>query len=327
MPGELAVSPACFRPVFLASYVSGLFERLVLNHLCFYLESQNLASLAQASFRPSGSMIDQVLLLSQSLWEASSVGGSNRRVWPPLISLELLFGSGIQLSFTNYWFWFFRLALFGPICRRKNSGPLPWCSRPLVPSRTRCRGLLDPSGRSSATLRSGPWNGASQLLRKVWVFLLWCGLLSGFASAPARFDWHSSYICLRSRVPHCDLWPALSLSSRVHSPSCRVLLPFRGTPLHGLCLLGFTLKSPSSNCAKLLSNPSFHVPLQGSPIPFRSPPPPLPHPLQPLLYFFFITLITMLWMLLETCVAANKPCIGFLKSHFSLLLSGQCEVL
>jgi len=32
-------------------------------------------------------------------------------------------------------------------------------------------------------------------------------------------------------------------------------------------------------------------------------------------------------MLLETYIAANKPCIGFLKAHFPPLLSGQCEVL
>jgi len=182
-PGELAVSPACFRPVIFASCDSGLFERLVFNHICFYLESQNLAFFAQAGFRPSVSMTGQVLLLFQSFWEASSVGGSDRTVWPPLISLELLFGSGIQLSFTNYWFWFFRLALFGPICRRKNSGPLPWCSRPLVPSRTRCR--------SSATLWRFPVApksvGVSSLMRtpvgfRIGPGSLWLALLLHLSS-------------------------------------------------------------------------------------------------------------------------------------------------
>jgi len=117
--------PSTFRPVSLASYVSGLFQRLILIRLCLYLESKNLVSLAQAYFRPSGSTIDQVLL-SQSIWDGFQRRGPRTELfWPPLIFLELLVQSGTQLFVTNYWLWVFRLALFGLFCRRKNRGPLP----------------------------------------------------------------------------------------------------------------------------------------------------------------------------------------------------------
>jgi len=46
-----------------------LFESLVLNRLCYYLESKNLISSTQAGFRPSRSTIDKVLLLIQSIWD------------------------------------------------------------------------------------------------------------------------------------------------------------------------------------------------------------------------------------------------------------------
>jgi len=46
------------------SCFTGIFERLVLNRLCFYLDSKNLVSLARAGFKPSGSTVDQVLLSS-----------------------------------------------------------------------------------------------------------------------------------------------------------------------------------------------------------------------------------------------------------------------
>jgi len=66
--GGPAGSPASFYPVSLVSYFTGIFERLVLNRLCFNLDSKNLVSLVRAGFKPNGSTVDQVLLLSQTVW-------------------------------------------------------------------------------------------------------------------------------------------------------------------------------------------------------------------------------------------------------------------
>jgi len=67
-PGKPADSPASYRPISLTSCMSKLFERLVLNRLCYYLESKNLISPTQeAGFRPGRSTIDQILLLSMGL--------------------------------------------------------------------------------------------------------------------------------------------------------------------------------------------------------------------------------------------------------------------
>jgi len=67
-PDKLADSPASFRPISLTSCISKLFERLVLNRLCYYLESKNLITPTQASFRPGSSTIDQVLVLFFNLY-------------------------------------------------------------------------------------------------------------------------------------------------------------------------------------------------------------------------------------------------------------------
>jgi len=66
--GKPADSPASFRPLSLTSCLSKLFECLVHNHLCFYLESKNLITSTQASFRLGRSTIDQVFLF-QSIWD------------------------------------------------------------------------------------------------------------------------------------------------------------------------------------------------------------------------------------------------------------------
>jgi len=62
-----ADSPASFCPIFLIPHIFKLFEHLVLNRHCYYLESKNLISPIQAGFRPGRSTTDQVLLLSQSI--------------------------------------------------------------------------------------------------------------------------------------------------------------------------------------------------------------------------------------------------------------------
>ena len=67
-PGKPTSSPSSFRPIFLISCISKLFERLILSRLTFHLESNHLLSTCQAGFRPGRSPLDQILTLSQSIW-------------------------------------------------------------------------------------------------------------------------------------------------------------------------------------------------------------------------------------------------------------------
>ena len=62
-------SPFSFRPIFLTSCISKLFERLIFSRLTFHLESNHLLSTCQAGFRPGRSPLDQILTLSQSIWD------------------------------------------------------------------------------------------------------------------------------------------------------------------------------------------------------------------------------------------------------------------
>ena len=65
--GKPLDSPASFRPIFLTSCVSKLFERIILSRLLFFLESNSILSHRQAGFRPGQSTIDQILYLSASI--------------------------------------------------------------------------------------------------------------------------------------------------------------------------------------------------------------------------------------------------------------------
>ena len=65
--GKPLDSPASFRPISLTSCVSKLFERIILSHLLFFLESNSILSPRQAGFRPGWSTLDQILYLSQSI--------------------------------------------------------------------------------------------------------------------------------------------------------------------------------------------------------------------------------------------------------------------
>ena len=67
-PGRPASSPSSFRPVSLASCISGLFERLILSRLTFHLESGHLST-CQAGFHPGRSSLGQILPLSRSIWD------------------------------------------------------------------------------------------------------------------------------------------------------------------------------------------------------------------------------------------------------------------
>ena len=59
--GKPLNSPASFRPISLTSYVSKLFERIILSRLLFFLESNSILSPRQASFRSGQSTLDQIL--------------------------------------------------------------------------------------------------------------------------------------------------------------------------------------------------------------------------------------------------------------------------
>ena len=65
--GKPLDSPASFRPISLTSFVSKLFERIILFCLLFFLESNSILSPRQASFHPGWSTLDQILYLSQSI--------------------------------------------------------------------------------------------------------------------------------------------------------------------------------------------------------------------------------------------------------------------
>ena len=64
---KLLDCPASFRLISFTSCVSKLSERIILSRLLFFLESNSILSLRQASFRPGRSTLDQILYLSQSI--------------------------------------------------------------------------------------------------------------------------------------------------------------------------------------------------------------------------------------------------------------------
>ena len=57
-------SPASFQPISLISFVSKLFERIILSSLLFFLESNSILSPRQAGFHPGRFTLDQILYLS-----------------------------------------------------------------------------------------------------------------------------------------------------------------------------------------------------------------------------------------------------------------------
>ena len=67
--GKPLDSPAFFWPIFLISCVSKLFERIILSRLLFFLECNSIFYPRQAGFRPGRSALDQILYLSQSIWD------------------------------------------------------------------------------------------------------------------------------------------------------------------------------------------------------------------------------------------------------------------
>jgi len=98
-----ADSPASYRPISLTFCISKLFERLVLNRLCYYLESKNLISPTQAGFDLAGFQLIKFFSCPNLFGTASKRKELQIELfWPPLISLMLLIWSGTHLSSTNY---------------------------------------------------------------------------------------------------------------------------------------------------------------------------------------------------------------------------------
>ena len=91
--GKPLDSPASFRPVSLASYVSGLFERIVLSGLLFFLGFGSVLSLRQAGFRPGRFALDRVLCLSQSISDRFGRPGPGSRTVLSTIDFSRVFDS------------------------------------------------------------------------------------------------------------------------------------------------------------------------------------------------------------------------------------------
>ena len=93
--GKPLDSPASFRPISLTSFVSKLFERIILPRLLFFLKSNSILSPRQAGFRPGRSTLDQILYLSQFISD-----GFNK---PRLGSRTILSTIGFSKASDSVW--------------------------------------------------------------------------------------------------------------------------------------------------------------------------------------------------------------------------------
>ena len=91
--GKPLGSPASFRPVSLTSCVSGLFERIVLSRLLFFLKSGSILSPRRAGFRPGRSALDRILCLSQSISDGFDRPGPGSRTILSTVDFSGAFGS------------------------------------------------------------------------------------------------------------------------------------------------------------------------------------------------------------------------------------------
>ena len=88
--------PASFRPISITSYGSKLFERIILSHLLFFLESNSIFAPRQAGFCSGRSTLDQILFIFSPFWMGlTNPGRTLGRSSPLLISQKLstLFGT------------------------------------------------------------------------------------------------------------------------------------------------------------------------------------------------------------------------------------------
>ena len=108
-------SPASFRPIFLTSCVSQLFERIILSRVLFFLESNSILSPRQTGFHPVRSTLDQILYLSQSISDGFNKPRPGSRtilstidfskafdsVWHPAL-FHLLISAGLSPCFARW---------------------------------------------------------------------------------------------------------------------------------------------------------------------------------------------------------------------------------
>ena len=113
--GKPLDSPASFRPIFLTSCVSKLFERIILSCLLFFLESHSILSPRQVGFCPGRSTLDQILYLSQSISDGFNKPRPGSRtilstvdfskafdsVWHPTFFHKLI-SAGLPLCFARW---------------------------------------------------------------------------------------------------------------------------------------------------------------------------------------------------------------------------------
>ena len=86
--GKPLDSPASFRPIFLTSCVSKLFERFILSRLLFFLESNSILSPRQAGFGHGRFTLDQILYLSQSISDGFNKPRLGSRTIPSTIDFS-----------------------------------------------------------------------------------------------------------------------------------------------------------------------------------------------------------------------------------------------
>ena len=101
-PGKPTSSPSSFCPISLTSCISKFFESLILSRLTFHLESNHLLSTCQAGFRLHRSSLEQILTLSQSIWDGFQKKSlQTEPFWSLLTSPRLSTRSGTVLCFIN----------------------------------------------------------------------------------------------------------------------------------------------------------------------------------------------------------------------------------
>ena len=113
--GKPLDSSASFRPISLTSYISKLFERIILSRLFFFVESGSVLSPRGAGFRPGWSALDRVLYLSWSISDGFCGPGPGSRtilstvdfsgafgsVWPPALFHRLI-SAGLPPCFARW---------------------------------------------------------------------------------------------------------------------------------------------------------------------------------------------------------------------------------
>ena len=103
---EKPLDSSSFRPIFLTSCLSKLFECIILSHLLFFLESNSILSPHQAGFCSGWSTLDKILYFSQSILDGFNKPKPGSWTILSTINFSKAFDSGILPFSTNL----FRLA-------------------------------------------------------------------------------------------------------------------------------------------------------------------------------------------------------------------------